>query len=102
MEDYEESPQIRVKQPPVLFSRTQDVLQRLSARLGGPVISYWNNPRGAVCSNDVLALYEILQRLGHHETLFLFIKSDGGSGQESLRMVNLLRQPSAHKLHARP
>lgn len=92
MEDYEEGSQIRVKQPPVLFSRTQDVLEQLRQRLGGPVISYWNNPRGAVCSNDVLALYEILQRLGHHETLFLFIKSDGGSGQESLRMVNLLRQ----------
>ena len=31
-------------------------------------------------------------RLGKHDTIHLFIKSDGGSGQVSLRLVNLLRQ----------
>ncbi|GAB2494675.1 hypothetical protein GCM10027084_05150 [Pseudoxanthomonas sangjuensis] len=81
-----------VKQPPVLFEKTQAVLAQLAQELGGPVLSYWNNPRGAVCANDVIALYELLERLGNHETIFLFIKSDGGSGQVSLRLVNLLRQ----------
>lgn len=81
-----------IKQPPILFSQTQRLIATLSKQLGAPLLSYWNNPRGAVCHNDVIALYDILQRLGQHRTLHLFIKSDGGNGQAALRMVNLLRQ----------
>lgn len=82
----------KVRQPPVLFAKTQAVIAKVASILGGPVITYWNNPRGSVCSNDVIALSEILERQGSHDTIYLFIKSDGGSGQVSLRMVNLLRQ----------
>jgi hypothetical protein len=60
--------------------------------LHGPLIAYWNNSRGSVCHNDVVALYEVLEKLGRHETLHLFIKSDGGHGQAALRLVSLLRQ----------
>lgn len=81
-----------VKQPPVLFGRTQALLAQLAQRLGGPVVAYWNNPRGAVCGSDVVALHDVLRRIGRHERIHLFIKSDGGSGQVSLRLVNLLRQ----------
>jgi len=82
----------KIKQPPVLFAKTQAVIAQAATLLGGPMITYWNNPRGSVCSNDVVALCEVLERLGWHDTIYLFIKSDGGSGQVSLRMVNLLRQ----------
>ncbi len=82
----------RIKQPPVLFDRTQALLAQITALLGGPVITYWNNPMGSVCHNDVVALYEILGKLGKQETLYLFLKSAGGTGQASLRLVNLLRQ----------
>jgi hypothetical protein len=81
-----------IKQPPILFSKTQRLISILSKQLGGPLLSYWNNPRGEVCHNDVVALYDILQRVGKHSTLHLFIKSDGGNGQAALRMVNLVRQ----------
>jgi hypothetical protein len=83
---------VKVKQPPVLFTRTQALIGRLAERLGGPVVAYWNGPRGSVCGSDVVALYHALQHLGGHDTLYLFLKSDGGSGQVSLRLVNLLRQ----------
>jgi Serine dehydrogenase proteinase len=82
----------KIKQPPVLFAKTQAVIEKVASILGGPMVTYWNNPRGSVCSNDVIALNEVLERLGKHETIYLFLKSDGGSGQVSLRMVNLLRQ----------
>jgi hypothetical protein len=85
-------PTVKVKQPPVLFDKTQAVLAQLSERLGGPLIAYWNGMRGSVCHSDVIALHELLGRLGQAETVYLFIKSDGGSGQVSLRLVNLLRQ----------
>jgi hypothetical protein len=81
-----------VKQPPVLYAKTQAVIDGVSTLLGGPLVTYWNNPRGSVCPSDVNALYELLEKLGHHETIYLFIKSDGGSGQVALRLVSLLRQ----------
>jgi hypothetical protein len=84
--------EMKVKQPPVLFGKTQALIGRLAERLGGPVVGYWNGPRGSVCHNDVVALYHVLERLGEHPTIYLFLKSDGGSGQVALRLVNLLRQ----------
>jgi hypothetical protein len=77
--------------PPVLFERTQAVLNNLSASLGQPVITYWNSASGCIHANDVVALYGVLRRLGPQPRAALFIKSDGGSGEASLRMVNLLR-----------
>ena len=82
----------KVKQPPVLFSKTQAMIQNISELLGGPLIVYWNNPNGSVCQNDVLVLYDILEKLGAHETIYLLLKSDGGSSQVPLRFVSLLRQ----------
>jgi len=83
---------VAVKQPPVLFGGTQALIARLADRLGGPLVAYWNGPRGSVCRSDVVALHHVLERLGEHETIHLFLKSDGGSGQVSLRLVSLLRQ----------
>ena len=82
----------KVKQPPVLFDRTQALISKLESILGGTLITYWNNPRGSVCQDDVVALYELLENLGKQKTIYLFIKSSGGSGQSSLLLVNLLRQ----------
>ncbi len=83
---------IKIKQPPVLFNKTQAVIKTLEAKLQGPLITYWNGTRGSVCQNDVGALYDIVSGMAEQETIFLFIKSGGGSGQVSLRLVNLLRQ----------
>ena len=92
MNQPEQSTKPKVKQPPVLFTKTQAVINNLSALLGGPVITYWNGNRGSVCQTDVIALYEILEKLGQHDTIYLFIKSNGGNGQASLRLVSLFRQ----------
>jgi hypothetical protein len=82
----------RIKRPPVLFARTQAVIQRLERALRCPFVSYWNSNNGSVCANDVLGMYGVLDRLGAQDKIALFIKSDGGSGQASLMLVNLLRQ----------
>lgn len=84
----------KIKQPPVLFNKTQAIIGEVTSLLGGPLIAYWNNPMGAVCHNDVVALYEMLEKLGKQATLYFFIKSGGGNGQAALRLVNLLRQYS--------
>jgi len=86
------SKQLQVKQPPLLFDKTQAIIKKLNSLLGGTLVSYFNNPRGSVCHDDVVALYELLEKLGKTETIHLFIKSSGGNGQSSLRVVNLLRQ----------
>lgn len=87
-----EEKNLPVKQPPTRFKQTQQLLHRLEAGLGGRLITYWNNARGSVCHSDVIAFYELLQGTGHHGKLFLFLKSDGGNGQASLRIVNLIRR----------
>jgi hypothetical protein len=81
-----------LKQPPMRFLETQGIIRQIEERLGAPLLSYWNSVSGAVCDNDVMALYEILGNLGRHKRIFLFIKSDGGSGKASLRLVHVLRQ----------
>ena len=82
--------------PPVLMEKTQQLIEKLSALIGEPVISYWNSTKGSICSNDVVGLYALLRDAGETERLTLFIKSDGGSGQAALRMVNLLRRYTKH------
>lgn len=82
----------RIKRPPVLFNRTQKVVERIERHLGSCFLTYWNSNNGSVCQNDVLAIYGLLRRLDEQPRITLFIKSDGGSGQASLMMVNLLRQ----------
>jgi hypothetical protein len=82
----------RVKSAPLLYARTQRVLERLRARVKGTLLTYWTSTGGSVCDNDVMALQEVLQQVGPRAQLTLFVKSDGGSGMAALRMVHLLRR----------
>jgi hypothetical protein len=93
-----ESSEVRaaVVKPPVLIERTQPVIDRLSAALGEPVFTYWNSTKGSICQNDVVGLYALLRDAGKLDRLSVFLKSDGGSGQAALRMVNLLRRYVKH------
>jgi hypothetical protein len=82
----------KLKIPPVLFEKTQKIVKAVAAETGGTFLSYWNSTGGSVCQNDVLGFYEVLQRIGPQQGLHLFLKSDGGDGTASLRIVNLLRR----------
>jgi hypothetical protein len=82
--------------PPVLMQRTQPVIKKLATALGEPVLTYWNSTKGSICQNDVIGLYALLRNAGKLDRLSLFLKSDGGSGQAALRMVNLLRRYVDH------
>lgn len=89
------SPAASVK-PPILFSQSQALIQEIEALIDQPLITYWNSASGSICDNDVLGLYGVLRDLRPAKRLSLFVKSDGGSGQASLRMINLLRQHVEH------
>ena len=81
-----------LKKAPVLVTQTQAAIKRISQRLGGPLLCYWISVNGSICHNDVVAMNEILKGQKKVRQLYVFIKSDGGSGQASLRLVNLLRR----------
>ncbi|MBD2463969.1 hypothetical protein H6G89_23485 [Oscillatoria sp. FACHB-1407] len=81
----------KINKPPVLFEKTQKIIQQLEAELGAPFLGYWTSPGGSVCQSDVEGLEEVLRKIGNPKKLFLFLKSDGGSGLASLRIVHLLR-----------
>lgn len=74
------------------MNKTQKLIREIESKLGEPLITYWNSPKGSICQNDVTGLYGVLRSTGKVDRLSLFVKSDGGSGEASLRMVNLLRQ----------
>ena len=82
----------RLKKPPVLFQKTQRIVRAIEKETGTPFLSYWNSTAGSVCHEDVMGFYVVLQRIGTKDDLQLFIKSDGGDGTASLRIVNLLRR----------
>ncbi|MFN3960763.1 MAG: SDH family Clp fold serine proteinase [Parvularculaceae bacterium] len=88
----DKTPTVKAKQPPVLLAQTQKIVLQLEKVLAQPVITYWNSTSGSICANDVVGLYGVLKSVGRVDKLCLFIKSGGGSGEASLRMVNLLRR----------
>ena len=89
-----------VNKPPLLFKQTQKIIDAIEQNLGGTLVTYWNAPGGSVCQNDVVGFYEFLRGMkgkdgkpaAKVDTLYLFIKSSGGDGTASLRIVHLLRQ----------
>ena len=83
---------VRMKTPPLLFDATQKVIARIQRRVEGAFLTYWTSTSGSVCDNDVMALHELLQMIGPQKQLTLFVKSDGGSGMSSLRLVHLMRR----------
>lgn len=82
----------RIKTPPLLFAKTQDVIKKVQRKVEGPFLTYWTSTSGSVCDNDVLAMHELLQGIGAQPQITLLVKSDGGSGMAALRMVHLLRK----------
>ncbi len=83
---------IKLNKPPVLIRQTQKSVQKIEKMLDGTFLSYWNSPGGSVCHNDVMAFYEIMKYMKTGKKLYLFLKSNGGDGEASLRIVNLLRK----------
>jgi hypothetical protein len=82
----------KVKSAPLLYAKTQPVVGRIQKRVSGTFLTYWTSASGSVCDNDVMALHDVLREIGPKERITLFVKSDGGSGMASLRMVHLLRR----------
>ena len=83
---------VSVKQPPLLFNKSQDIFAKLQNILNSKVISYWTSNRGSICNNDVIALYELLKKIGPGDEIIMFIKSSGGEVEPSLRIINLIRE----------
>jgi len=86
----------KINKPPVLFSETQKIITALDKRLECAVMAYWGAPSGSICQDDVLTFYALLRHMGRQKRLALYVKSDGGTGMASLRIVHLLRQYCDH------
>jgi ATP-dependent protease ClpP protease subunit len=88
-----------VKQPPLLFDHTQAIIAKLERQIRSKLLVYWTSDRGSVCDNDVIALYEVFKHIGSSEDISVFIKSNGGDVEASLRIVNLMREYNT-RVHA--
>jgi hypothetical protein len=95
----ENEKKIKIIKPPVLYKETQQLIKKIEKREHVKVLSYWNSVNGSICQNDVSALFEMVKDWEVQDKIYLFIKSDGGDGKASLRIINLLRQHT-HQLIA--
>jgi hypothetical protein len=86
----------KITKPPILFHETQKIITAIEKKIAGTFLAYWNSPNGSVCQNDVVGFYELLREIGKQKKIALFVKSDGGNGTASLRIVHLLRQFAPH------
>ena len=75
-----------------LFAETQKLIKRIQTSNKIKVLCYWTSVNGSICQNDVISFYEILKDWPMQDKIYLFIKSDGGDGKASLRIINLLRE----------
>lgn len=80
-----------LKKPPVLFKETQKTIAQISKDLDGDFLTYWISDNGNMIQEDVIALHGLLSKRIRRDTLYLYVKSDGGSGKSALRMIHLLR-----------
>src|SRR4028118_517356 len=80
-----------INKPPILFEKTQKIIEQIEDELNSTFLTYWTSTNGNVCQSDVAGLQEVLQKIGNTSEIVLFLKSEGGSGQASLRIVHLLR-----------
>ena len=83
--------QSALKTPPILFSKTQKIIKEIKQDIGGDFISYWISENGHLVQEDVVIFEKLLSSRKKQEVLYLFIKSDGGSGKGALRIIHLLR-----------
>ncbi len=83
---------LEIKVPPKLFKETQSLIKLISKELDGDFISYWTSDNSRIIDDDIVAFYEVIKSEKKKNTLYLFVKSSGGSGEASLRIVNLLRK----------
>ena len=83
---------VKLKTPPLLYEKTQALFDRIQKKVDGTFLTYWTSTSGSVCDNDVMALHALLEAKGRQERIALLVKSDGGSGMASLRLVHLLRR----------
>ena len=78
--------------PPILYKETQALISKIENSSKVKLLSYWNSVNGSVCQNDVNSFYEIIKDWEIQDVIYLVIKSCGGDGKASLRIINLLRQ----------
>jgi hypothetical protein len=74
-----------------LYADTQALIQRLQEHYQSDFIAYWGASHSSMVESDLIVFKELLNSGPHSDRLFLFVKSSGGSGMVSLRLVHLLR-----------
>ena len=82
---------IKIKQPPILFSKTQKIIAKAEKILGKKMVVYWTSANGSICDNDVIALHNVCKKIGNNEDVAFLIKSSGGDIEVALRIVNIIR-----------
>ena len=85
------TPKIKIKKPPAVFEKSQELIKQLTQIIGCPLLIYYKPYSSNIWAQDLYAIRESLNRIGKVKKLAVFIRSDGGSGLVSMRIIHLLR-----------
>ncbi len=81
-----------VKRSPILFEDSQEIISKLEKFYNGDCISYWVSQRTIISQDHINILYRLLKGRVRSDHLYIFMKSNGGSGLTSLRAIHLFRE----------
>ncbi|OGC45233.1 hypothetical protein A2V49_01365 [candidate division WWE3 bacterium RBG_19FT_COMBO_34_6] len=77
------------KMPPLYWDDTQNCLNDIEKKLGGPVISFYTTE--SIVGDDVKYFYTNLKDIGFKDKLFFILVSYGGDGKSAFRIASLLK-----------
>lgn len=84
-------PKTAIKNPPIIWKETQEILAAIETKLGGKVVSYYVSSGWRMVQDDVKYFYSHLKHIGHQKKLYFILISPGGDGMSAWRTASLLR-----------
>jgi hypothetical protein len=86
-----DSKQHHIRRPALVWEETQQIIQQIQQKLGGPVLYFFTGTDARIHNDDVKYFYSHLKKIGHQKRLYFIVVSHGGSGEGAWRIACLLR-----------
>ena len=80
-----------IKRSPIRFEKTQEIVCQLEKFYRGDLITYWTSHRTLISQDHINIFYRLLRSRVRSDHLYIFLKSNGGSGLTALRATHLFR-----------
>lgn len=81
----------KIQDPNHQFELSQKIISRIESKLDGEFLVFWLVPSASIHDVDATGFYNLINAKKSKKKCCVFIRSTGGSGMVSLRLVNMIR-----------